>query len=189
MSTIGTYETDSSAMGRIQAWHFCASIAADRLTGGGFDIYNVHNYAAWGPPGWRLPQVAHSIYFSVLGEHGYVGLLLFLWLWWLVLRQAGQLRKVSKDRPELAWVYHLVGMCQVSLAGYLAGGAFLQLAYFDLPYNILVILVVSHRWLREGGWKRDTVGAFESRRATPPADASESATASGSPDSLPGPRT
>ena len=162
MSTIGTYETDSSAMGRIQAWHFCASIAADRLTGGGFDIYNVHNYAAWGPPGWRLPQVAHSIYFSVLGEHGYVGLLLFLWLWWLVLRQAGQLRKVSKDRPELAWVYHLVGMCQVSLAGYLAGGAFLQLAYFDLPYNILVIVAVANRWFIDGLSKTGATGAFGS---------------------------
>ncbi len=160
MSTIGTYETDSSAMGRIHAWQFCANLAADRLIGGGFDIYNVQNYAVWGPPGSRLPQVAHSIYFSVLGEHGYVGLLLFLWFWWLVLRQAGKLRKLSKDRPELAWVHHLAGMCQVSLVGYLTGGAFLQLAYFDLPYNVFVIVAVANRWLIDGLRKTEASGAF-----------------------------
>jgi hypothetical protein len=32
-------------------------------------------------------------------------------------------------------------MCQVSLIGFAVGGAFLSLAYFDLPYNILVIVV------------------------------------------------
>ena len=40
-------------------------------------------------------------------------------------------------------------MCHVSLVGYLVGGAFLSLAYFDLPYNILVLVVASRRWLEE----------------------------------------
>ena len=38
-------------------------------------------------------------------------------------------------------------MCQVSLIGYAVGGAFLSLAYFDLPYDILVLVVVSRRWV------------------------------------------
>ena len=33
-------------------------------------------------------------------------------------------------------------MCQVSMTGYAIGGAFLSLAYFDLPYNILVLVVL-----------------------------------------------
>ena len=33
-------------------------------------------------------------------------------------------------------------MCQVSLVGYAVGGAFLSLTYFDLPYYIVLILVV-----------------------------------------------
>lgn len=159
MSTIGTYESDGSAMGRIRTWQFCANLAADRLTGGGFSIYNVQNLAIWGAPGARSVHVAHSIYFSVLGEHGYVGLLLFLLLWWLAMRQAARLRKASKGKAELAWVFHLAGMCQVSLVGYFVGGAFLQLAYFDLPYNILVILIVTQRWLDAGGWKAGAAGS------------------------------
>ena len=34
-------------------------------------------------------------------------------------------------------------MCQISLVAYCAGGAFLGLAYFDLPYHIFSIVVVT----------------------------------------------
>jgi hypothetical protein len=37
----------------------------------------------------------------------------------------------------------------VSLVGYLVGGMFLSLAYFDLPYNVLVLVVAARRWLAE----------------------------------------
>ena len=40
-------------------------------------------------------------------------------------------------------------MCQVSLVGYLVGGMFLSLAYFDLPYNVLVLVVAARRWIAE----------------------------------------
>ena len=34
-------------------------------------------------------------------------------------------------------------MTQVSLVGYAVGGAFLNLAYYDVPYNLLVALVLT----------------------------------------------
>jgi hypothetical protein len=34
-------------------------------------------------------------------------------------------------------------MIQVSLVGYFVGGAFLSLAYYDVPYNLLVALVLT----------------------------------------------
>jgi hypothetical protein len=34
-------------------------------------------------------------------------------------------------------------MIQVSLVGYAVGGAFLSLAYYDVPYNLLVVLVLT----------------------------------------------
>ncbi len=43
-------------------------------------------------------------------------------------------------------------MCQVSLVGYAVGGAFLSLAYFDLPYNILIMIVVGRRWIKRRAW-------------------------------------
>jgi putative inorganic carbon (HCO3(-)) transporter len=149
MRTIETYEKDSSALNRLGAWRFCFSVANHRPLGGGFDLYTPLNYALYAPEESVGTPVAHSIYFSMLGEHGYPGLFLFLLLWWLTFRAAAQIRRETRNRPEVAWAHALAGMCQVSMVGYLAGGAFLQLAYFDLPYNLMVIVVITQRWLRE----------------------------------------
>ena len=161
MDTIGTYEQDTSAMGRIDAWKMTINLAGRNFFGGGFEIYRPDIYAMFAPDSIHL-QGAHSIYFSVLGEHGYVGLLLFLTIWVLAFRTAGQIRQEAKKRGETLWLHYLAGMCQVSMVGYLVGGAFLALAYFDLPYNVLVVLVVSLRWLREKRWESEPQGAFGS---------------------------
>ncbi|MQM29102.1 MAG: putative O-glycosylation ligase, exosortase A system-associated [Candidatus Accumulibacter phosphatis] len=168
MGTIQTYEEDQSAMGRIHAWQTAINIANSRPLGAGFSMYDWTVHAMYSPPGTEKPRAAHSIYFSVLGEHGYGGLCLYLLMWWLVFRLAGRMRKDTKGIAKVVWVYELVGMCQVSLVGFFVGGAFLSLAYFDLPFNILVILVVTQRWLNEGEWKKEAV-------ATPlPGDSSRS---------------
>ena len=161
MSTINNYEEDGSAMGRINAWRFTFNIANEKLFGGGFEIYTPELFARFAPNPTDL-HVAHSIYFSVLGEHGYIGLFLFLLIWWFAFRTAGQIRKEARDRIETQWLFHLASMCQVSLVGYAVGGAFLSLAYFDLPYNILVVLVVAQRWLKDKRWETDHDGAFGS---------------------------
>lgn len=155
MGTIQTYEQDTSAMGRINAWKMTVNLANNRFFGGGFEIYTPDIFARYAPDPNDL-HAAHSIYFSVLGEHGYVGLMLFLLVWWLAFRTAGKIRKTALLQEETKWVYFLAGMCQVSLAGYAVGGAFLSLAYFDLPYNILIVLVVSSRWLQEKRWETET---------------------------------
>ncbi len=159
MSTIQTYDQDSSAMGRINAWWMTFNLANSRFSGGGFESYTPEIFERYAPNPTDL-HVAHSIYFSVLGEHGYLGLILFLLVWWLALRTAGKIRKEALLREETQWAFYLAGMCQVSLAGYAVGGAFLSLAYFDLPYNILVVLVVTLRWLREKRWETETQGVF-----------------------------
>ena len=46
-------------------------------------------------------------------------------------------------------------MCQVSLVGYAVGGAFLSLAYFDLPYDIMVMVVLTRSWAEKQGWKTE----------------------------------
>ena len=146
MDTIETYQHDASAQGRINAWWMTWNLATHNLLGGGFEIYNPPTFAAYAPNPQDL-HVAHSIYFSVLGEHGFPGLLLFMAIWWQTWRSANWIRKNAKGNPETEWTAMLAGMCQVSLIGYAVGGAFLSLAYFDLPYDIMVIVVLTRRWL------------------------------------------
>ena len=50
-------------------------------------------------------------------------------------------------------------MCQVALAGYVVGGAFLSLAYFDLPYDIMVLVVVTRIWAEKQRWLTEPVYA------------------------------
>lgn len=151
MSTINEYQTDASAMGRINAWWMAWNLATDRPFGGGFEIYDLSTFALYAPDPTDV-HAAHSIYFQVLGEHGFLGLFVFLMLWFLVWWNAGRLRREGRKAPETQWLSDLGAMCQVSLVGYAVGGAFLSLAYFDLPYNILVMIVVGRRWLQRRAW-------------------------------------
>jgi probable O-glycosylation ligase (exosortase A-associated) len=143
MRSIQTYEQDTSAMGRINAWMMAFNLANDRpLIGGGFEIYNKELFGRYAPDPDDV-HAAHSIYFQMLGEHGYVGLGLFLLLWILVWRDASWIAREARSRDELRWAADLARMIQVSLVGYAVGGAFLNLAYYDVPYNLLVALVLT----------------------------------------------
>jgi putative inorganic carbon (HCO3(-)) transporter len=145
MHSIANYQDDSSANGRINAWWTMFNLANDRLLGGGFAVYSPEVFNAYAPDS-RIVRAAHSIYFQVLGEHGWIGLALFLLIWVMGWRMASRIRRLTKGGDKEAQaLYFLAGMCQVSFVGFAVGGAFLSLAYFDLPYNILVILIVAHR--------------------------------------------
>lgn len=149
MQTIQNYEEDASAMGRIQAWQTMTNIANHRLTGAGFSAYSTSIFNAYAPGEWPA-RAAHSIYFQVLGEHGWIGLFLFLTIWVIGWRMASGIRKRARGAGgQVHALGVLAGMCQVSMVGYAVGGAFLSLAYFDLPYNILIMLIVATRVLNQ----------------------------------------
>jgi putative inorganic carbon (HCO3(-)) transporter len=151
MQTIENYEADVSAMQRLNSWTTAINIANDRpLVGGGFNLTTIDTFLKYSPrPEWVL--VAHSIYFQVLGEHGWVGLALYLSLWIAVWRRCTLLIKASRTRTEFAWAEMLGSMIQVSTIGYLVGGAFLSLAYWDMPYYLVVVAVVGHWIVQHGG--------------------------------------
>lgn len=148
MHTIKTYEEDESALGRLNAWTMAINIANHRLFGAGFVTDSGLVYQMYAPnPDFVI--VAHSIYFQILGQHGYIGLLLYLAFWFQTFRIAGSLMREARGRPELEWVVQLGSMAKVSLIGFAVGGGFLSLAYWDMPYYYMVILVVTRHWLRE----------------------------------------
>ena len=159
MQTIGATHQDASVMGRINAWQMTFHLANDRPLGGGFWIYTPDVFGKYAP----VPDdvhAAHSIYFQILGEHGYVGLLLFLMVGAFTFATAAKIRKEARKREDAQWLYHLAGMMQVSMIGYAVGGSFLSLAYFDLPYDLMVIVVVGLRWLQDKERVTEEAGAF-----------------------------
>lgn len=154
MNTIQTYEEDASAMGRINAWWTAFNVAKTHVTGAGFDMYTYEIFARFAPNPADL-HAAHSIYFQVLGEHGFIGLFLFMGIWLSTWRTASWLIKHCGKDENTIWCKHLGAMCQVALLGYAVGGAFLSLAYFDLPYNIMIAVVLAKMWVLRRGWETD----------------------------------
>jgi probable O-glycosylation ligase (exosortase A-associated) len=99
-------------------------------------------FAIYAPEPDRVHD-AHSIYFEVLGEHGFVGLALFLLLGLMTWRTASSIIGQARGHPEKRWAADLAAMVQVSLVGYAAGGAFLGLAYFDFYYTLIAVVVLT----------------------------------------------
>ena len=79
----------------------------------------------------------------MLGEQGFVGLALFLGLFSAGFLSAGRTIKKIRLHSDLKWADMLLKMLQVSLVGYAVGGLTLGLAYFDLPYHILSLIVIT----------------------------------------------
>jgi putative inorganic carbon (HCO3(-)) transporter len=151
MATIKTYEQDESAVSRLVAWGTMVNIALDNpFVGGGFHVSTPQVYARYSAdPSKDYNPVAHSIYFQMLGSHGFVGLFLFVGVGFAAWRTATRMMKAARGDPDCRWAYDLGGNVQVSLIGYGVGGAFLSLQYWDMPYYILAALVLANTLMRE----------------------------------------
>ncbi len=141
INSIADYKQDGSAMGRIMAWRMAFNLALDRVFGGGFEAFSPVTYMMYLPEVGPRNTDAHSIYFEILGEHGFIGLGLFLAIGILSLRTCGKIIRGTHGRPEFDWMNRLAAMLQVSLVGYAVSGVFLGLAYFNYYYCLLAIVI------------------------------------------------
>lgn len=144
MGTIETYEEDVSAMGRINAWKMAWNIALDRpLTGGGFETWlTAYRIKYMEDPNAIISGDAHSIYFEMLQEHGFIAFFIFIGLMLSVLVSMQNLKRKVKNIKSCSWISNYADMLQVSILAYMAGGVFLGRAYFDLFYHLVIIAVL-----------------------------------------------
>jgi putative inorganic carbon (HCO3(-)) transporter len=148
LHTVNSLDSDESFQGRLNAWQVAFLYAVDHFPfGAGFNgaqtpgvfyryLPNASNHAA------------HSIYFQMLGDHGFLGLGLFLAILLLALRNAGIVRRQAHGNPEMLWAYDLADMIRISLLSFYFGGAALSMAYSDV-YLILIALVANLRRLTD----------------------------------------
>jgi putative inorganic carbon (hco3(-)) transporter len=152
MMTMRNHEADGSAMSRISTWQMILNLASDRpFVGSGFALDNVGIYLKY-HANFQIgdvPFAAHSIYFQALGEHGYVGLLLYLGVLVTTWRTFGVLSKRFGKIPGEEWASNLCRMIQVGLIGFCAGGAFLGLMHWDVPFYLVGLCVILVRYAKE----------------------------------------
>ena len=140
MASIATFSEDESSMSRIYAWTYSINLANERVIGGGFNSWSKATYAKYSPDALGV-FVAHSIYFNVLADHGWLGLGLFLLIlaltWRNLIKTAS--RAKDKDRQDLVV---LAQMLKLSMVAYMSGGVFLSLSYFDLPWHVMALAII-----------------------------------------------
>jgi len=141
---------DASAQSRLNAWAFSWNLASDNpVAGGGFATFTEPMFARYAPK-VRDIHGPHSVYFQILAEHGFVGLLLYLTLLASCFTTALRLRKWASfhEDPVIA---AYAGMFWLSIVGFLVSGLFLGRAYLDYFFAIVACLtcletVAKDRW-------------------------------------------
>ena len=154
INTINTAQEDGSFMNRVLAWKISSAIAlAHPVFGLGFDAINVSTiwYAYMDAPSLLsfvtteryTPKVAHSIYFQVMADSGFVGFALFMAVLGSAFISRIEIKRAVRKRPqELRWARDLSDALFLSLIGYMAGGAGVSLVYYELVYIVVAMLAI-----------------------------------------------
>jgi putative inorganic carbon (hco3(-)) transporter len=154
--TLQAYEQDFSAMQRMQSWTVAWNVAAaNPLTGAGFEFEYHPDNVRWLNFGDRKydpylthSSAAHSIYFQILGQHGFVALLLFLLMLFWTFTALQRVKKQAAVQESTRWLTSIASALQIGLFGYMIAGAFLSSAYFDLMYLYVALSAVLQRELK-----------------------------------------
>lgn len=157
MASIQEADEDASFMSRVVAWKLSFILAMNHpFFGGGFkalEYFPVWTelsqeflsypffYTGSALPNPIVARAAHSIYFQVLGEHGFFGLAIYLSFLFTAFRTAARLAKRAAN-ASVGWIENLAKMLQLSLFAFCLGGAALNFAYFELMFAICAIILV-----------------------------------------------
>lgn len=153
MHTIGAAQQDESFEGRVIAWHVAFNYASDHFPfGAGFYGPQLgaifHHYF---PD--QIARAAHSIYFQVLGEHGFIGLAIYLAIIFTAFLECSRIIKATRENPQQRWIRELAIAIQASLFVFCISGAALSLAYYDL-FVIEISLLLPLREISIAGKKQ-----------------------------------
>jgi putative inorganic carbon (HCO3(-)) transporter len=149
MSTIETYNADSSALGRIKVWQWTLEFVGSHPLGGGFHAF-LHNHIAsvtsdgvvnYYPEGKIAGKAFHSVYFEVLGEQGIPGFILYFLAIFSSLLKLRSLKRRWRDHGGMEWLTQLADALSTSIFVFLAGGAFIGIAYQPFIFYMMSLTV------------------------------------------------
>jgi len=160
MNTIENHDEDVSASGRVAVWKWTWEYVQEHPLGGGFDSYrgNAFRYVVRKKPGEDdgtdsstkiiedKARAFHSSYFELLGEQGFPGFLIWIWLQLLGIWQMERLRARWRKRtgPDEQWQAPLANALQQAHIVFLTGSLFVGIAY--QPFIFMLIGVQCGLW-------------------------------------------
>ena len=165
MSTLESHEEDTSASTRVAVWQWTIDYANSHPMGGGFDAYRGNKFT------YKLPvrtqnggntsavefedhtdkaRAYHSAVFEMLGEQGWPGLGLWLWIHFLGLWQMERIRRRWRNRTgdQEQWQAPLAGALQFAQIVYLVGSLFQGIAYQPFILTLLGVQCALWSWCK-----------------------------------------
>lgn len=156
METIQEAEQDSSFMTRVEAWQVSSAIALHNpVLGGGF--HAVATQPVWdrfkGQKGLLgfvdvgfvsdVFRAAHSIYFEVLGDMGFLGFFIFMALLLNALKNSIQINRMAKQGGlDLEWAVDLSRSLAATIFAFMVGGLTVSIAYTEFIYMAVMLMEV-----------------------------------------------
>ena len=160
LQTIQDASQDDSFMGRVLAWEVSYEMAREHpFFGEGF--HAVQDVSIWGDYVQKVPlpealrglppdlaKAAHSIYFEVMGDLGFLGLAIYLLLLLYGFRNTGKVIRFTKRKPDLQWMAEMAMAFRLSLIVFAVTGAAVSVGYFEILYVVLTLAAVLARFSR-----------------------------------------
>lgn len=156
MSTLSAPQEDSSAEGRIHAWRAGTKMALHNPLGVGAGNFP-NNFPKYrGPDAPVRWMTAHSMYFLILGELGFLGLLLLFKLVFGNFRSNARLRKRLMERQEqgtdpnkFAADIRTLTAYNGSVIGLAIAGGFLSVTYYPHIFVMAGVCIALRRVIAE----------------------------------------
>ena len=157
------HQQDSSFLSRVVSWqmHFYAALDRPLVGAGTYALQTWPVFGTYRPATpivdiqLQRPVAAHSIYFQVLGDHGFIAFGLFIALLWTAWRNASWVMRQAADDPNRLWMANLASMTRASMLTFAVAGAAVSMAFYDYFLAILTLTACLRRRLEED---RETAG-------------------------------
>ncbi len=156
METIQEADQESSFLTRVEAWQVSSAIALHNpIVGGGF--HAVATQPVWdrfrGQKGLlgfvdvgfesQVFRAAHSIYFEVLGDMGFLGFFIFIGLLFNALMTGVKISRLARQGgPELEWAIDLSRSLAATIFAFLVGGLTVSIAYTEFIYMAVMLMEI-----------------------------------------------
>lgn len=169
MDTLNEVDADESASTRLAVWKWTLDYVGDHPMGGGFDSYRGNSFRyearasskfdpnapAPAAPGTTMVIVDkgrafHSAYFEMLGEQGWPGLGIWLFIHLSgLLRMEMLFRRYRKRAPdEGQWIAGLATALQQANVIYLIGAGFIGVAFLPFAYMLVAMQIALDSYAR-----------------------------------------
>jgi probable O-glycosylation ligase (exosortase A-associated) len=176
IDTVNQPLTEDSALTRLLVWKWTFLYVLQHPFGGGFNLY-VIDRIEFADGLVVFGRAAHSIYFEVLGEEGWIGLALYLglagWAFLTLRKLARRTRKVA----HLAWCADMSDALQSGLAVFMTAGAFVGIAFQPAFWYFIAMSISLREYVRrieqpqqQPGWQTralSAAGAMAAASAAP----------------------